>query len=422
MAKTASTARQPLSSQTLIRLQIRGDRRPHPGRPRGLRPLQTRIRRRQRLLAPDPAPPPHRHPDLTTGELAPRYATPTTACGNRRRPSARPARSSQPRHPTARPRGPGRSQSHPRHHRRAPCDSPPSPPPRRPVHPPRLRGNTILPRRPRRAASTRRRPPGRDISCPTRHVDGDPRLGQPLCPDCFDYEAAVLFNAYAADLWRRIVTYLPRHLARLAGVPRRCCRRTSAPLRPAPRVSGTRHSPLPRLIRLDAAGQPTSPRPLPTPLASCATPSTRPPPPSASPRPRQPALALGFAPQTDTRIIRHSTHCPIRAKPSTATPSPTTSPSTPPRPPDSSCPAADPLRNRHRATALPATLPGHHHRRMAARQHPARRTVPGLRTHARLRRALLDQIPPLLHHLRPAPHRTRRPLPRHPPPRPDRDA
>ena len=28
----------------------------------------------------------------------------------------------------------------------------------------------------------------------------------------------MLFNAYAADLWRRFITYLPRHLARLAGV------------------------------------------------------------------------------------------------------------------------------------------------------------------------------------------------------------
>ena len=33
-----------------------------------------------------------------------------------------------------------------------------------------------------------------------------------------DYEAAVLFNAYAGKLWRRFTTYLPRHLARLAGL------------------------------------------------------------------------------------------------------------------------------------------------------------------------------------------------------------
>ena len=87
-----------------------------------------------------------------------------------------------------------------------------------PVHSRRMRGKTVLPCRPRRDANARRCPHGRDISCPTRHVEDDPRLGQPMCGDCYDYDAAVLFNAYAGDLWRRFTTYLPRHLARLAGV------------------------------------------------------------------------------------------------------------------------------------------------------------------------------------------------------------
>jgi hypothetical protein len=81
-----------------------------------------------------------------------------------------------------------------------------------------MRGKTVLPCRPRRDAHARRCPHGRDISCPTRHVEADPRLGQPMCGDCYDYTAAVLFNAYAGDLWRRFITYLPRHLARLAGI------------------------------------------------------------------------------------------------------------------------------------------------------------------------------------------------------------
>jgi hypothetical protein len=87
-----------------------------------------------------------------------------------------------------------------------------------PVHARRMRGKTVLPCRPRRDAKDRRCPHGRDISCPVRHADADPRLGRPMCPDCYDYEAAVLFNLHAADLWRRFSTYLPRHLARLAGV------------------------------------------------------------------------------------------------------------------------------------------------------------------------------------------------------------
>jgi Replication initiator protein, pSAM2 len=87
-----------------------------------------------------------------------------------------------------------------------------------PVHSRRMRGKTVLPCRPRRDTAARRCPHGHDISCPTRHTEDDPRLGRPLCGDCYDYEAAVLFNLHAADLWRRFITYLPRHLARLAGV------------------------------------------------------------------------------------------------------------------------------------------------------------------------------------------------------------
>jgi hypothetical protein len=87
-----------------------------------------------------------------------------------------------------------------------------------------MRGKTVLPCRPRRDANKRACPHGRDISCPVRHTEQDPRLGRPMCGDCYDYEAAVLFNLHAADLWRRFTTYLPRHLARLAGVTRKTLR------------------------------------------------------------------------------------------------------------------------------------------------------------------------------------------------------
>jgi hypothetical protein len=90
-----------------------------------------------------------------------------------------------------------------------------------PVHSRRVRGKTVLPCRPRRDHKERRCPHGRDISCPRRHHQDDPRLGRPLCADCYDYEAAVLFNAYAGKLWRRFTTYLPRHLARRAGLTQR---------------------------------------------------------------------------------------------------------------------------------------------------------------------------------------------------------
>ena len=87
-----------------------------------------------------------------------------------------------------------------------------------PVHARRERGGKVLPCRPRRDRNQRVCPHGRDISCPVRHGEDDPRLGRPMCRDCYDYRAAVLFNAVAGELWRRFVTFLPRRLARLGGV------------------------------------------------------------------------------------------------------------------------------------------------------------------------------------------------------------
>jgi hypothetical protein len=46
-----------------------------------------------------------------------------------------------------------------------------------------------------------------------------------MCPDCYDYTGHVLFNALAPELWRRFTIYLPRQLARLAGITQRQLRR-----------------------------------------------------------------------------------------------------------------------------------------------------------------------------------------------------
>jgi hypothetical protein len=94
-----------------------------------------------------------------------------------------------------------------------------------PVHTTRTdRHGRKLPCRPRRDASQRRCPHGRDISCSRTHPDDDPRLGQPMCPDCYDYTGHVLFNACGPDLWRRFTIYLPRQLARLAGLTQQALR------------------------------------------------------------------------------------------------------------------------------------------------------------------------------------------------------
>ncbi len=60
-------------------------------------------------------------------------------------------------------------------------------------------------------------PTGRRLSCGEKHSENDTRLDEPLCPECYDYTGAVLFNA-RADLWRRFTIALRRTLARQAGL------------------------------------------------------------------------------------------------------------------------------------------------------------------------------------------------------------
>jgi hypothetical protein len=210
--------------------------------------------------------------DLTTGELAPVYNTTAedggvlhVACGNRREAvcpacSAVYKRDARQLVRAGLAGGKGIPESVTAH----PCVfATLTAPSFGPVHSRRLRGKTVLPCRPRRDAHARRCSHGRDVSCPTRHMDDDPRLGQPMCGDCYDYIAAVVFNAYAGDLWRRFTTYLPRYLARVAGV-------TGKELRAAARIRyvkvaeyqarGVVH--FHAVIRLDAPGEDYQPPPV----------------------------------------------------------------------------------------------------------------------------------------------------------------
>ena len=183
-----------------------------------------------------------------------------------------------------------------------------------PVHARRTRGTTVLPCRPRRDAHARRCPHGRDISCPRRHDDTDPKLGRPLCRDCYDYTAAVLFNAHAADLWRRFTTYLPRHFARLAGL-------TLTQLRDALAIRyvkvaeyqarGVVH--FHAIIRLDAPGDTCQPpAPFFTAALLCdaigqaaATAAI-----TTDLAPGRPAFTLRFGAQTDARPVYHGSGLP----------------------------------------------------------------------------------------------------------------
>jgi hypothetical protein len=64
-------------------------------------------------------------------------------------------------------------------------------------------------------------PHGLATSCLTRHGDDDPQVGAPLCPDCYDYPAAVVWQASVGKAWHLFTGYVPRHLAALTGRTRK---------------------------------------------------------------------------------------------------------------------------------------------------------------------------------------------------------
>ena len=67
---------------------------------------------------------------------------------------------------------------------------------------------------------------GRPMSCLAAHVAGDPAVGGAMCPDCYDWEGAVIFNARLGRLWDRTILAVTRHLAGTAGIPARAFARS----------------------------------------------------------------------------------------------------------------------------------------------------------------------------------------------------
>ncbi|GCB48565.1 plasmid replication initiator protein [Streptomyces sp. NL15-2K] len=59
---------------------------------------------------------------------------------------------------------------------------------------------------------------GRSLGCGAVHDAADPLVGQPICPDCYDYTAHVLWHAHASKLWDRFVIDVRRRLATSAGI------------------------------------------------------------------------------------------------------------------------------------------------------------------------------------------------------------
>ena len=61
-------------------------------------------------------------------------------------------------------------------------------------------------------------PHGRPLWCMTIHDHTDPATGQPLCVDCYDYPAHLVWQWWAPELWRRFTITLRRQLARHLGL------------------------------------------------------------------------------------------------------------------------------------------------------------------------------------------------------------
>ncbi|WP_146927192.1 replication initiator [Cellulomonas xylanilytica] len=56
-------------------------------------------------------------------------------------------------------------------------------------------------------------PHGRRLTCWANHSPDDPRVGAPLCGDCYDTVSAIVWQWHAPELWRRFTIALRRQLA-----------------------------------------------------------------------------------------------------------------------------------------------------------------------------------------------------------------
>jgi len=92
-----------------------------------------------------------------------------------------------------------------------------------PVHSAKRPGSTTRRCRPRSRGE--RCPHGVNLSCMAVHQTGEPDIGQPMCIECYDYEAHVVWQWWAPELWRRFTIALPRVIAKQLHVTQKQARR-----------------------------------------------------------------------------------------------------------------------------------------------------------------------------------------------------
>jgi hypothetical protein len=92
-----------------------------------------------------------------------------------------------------------------------------------PVHAAKKPGSKTLRCRPRSRGELCRH--GKSLSCMDIHTEHDPVGGQPFCADCYDYDAHVIWQWWAPELWRRFTIALPRLMAKHLGVTQKQAKR-----------------------------------------------------------------------------------------------------------------------------------------------------------------------------------------------------
>lgn len=150
-------------------------------------------------------------------------------------------------------------------------------------------------------------PHGRRTRCRTTHEPNDRALGGPLCPDCYDWNSAVVWQWWAPELWRRTVIAMRRGIARALGVPEAKLKKyASLQFAKVAEVQARGLVHFHALLRLDGSDGPGSPAPLPgdrlAAIVNEAVPSVRVTAPPIDDRDECRALAWGR--QLDVRVVR----------------------------------------------------------------------------------------------------------------------
>lgn len=66
---------------------------------------------------------------------------------------------------------------------------------------------------------------GNPTGCRCQHDDDDPRRGDAVCAECYDYVGHIVWQFHAPELWRRFTIRLRRELARSLGMTQRAAAR-----------------------------------------------------------------------------------------------------------------------------------------------------------------------------------------------------